>query len=297
MERKIQINNFLCKKCALCIEVCPNKLIIKNETNEITSKSSWFDLCFKCGQCMAICPSKAIEVNCLSYEKDFFDIPQAEPNLYENTFFELIHTRRAIRNFKDKKVPIELLTKIAEAISFAPPSFPPIKIKIIVVQNSEIIKRSLPYMIDFYEKLVKKMKNPIYRYLINKEIGHSKFETLQKHLIPLLISRLPALKDGTEDTIIRNAPAMILFIADKNEEDFSKDISIAATYGILAAHALGLGASIMDILHPAINKIKELRSLYKIKENQIVLNSIIIGYPKFRYQRGIKRNLKCISWI
>jgi len=40
---------------------------------------------------------------------------------------------------------------------------------------------------------------------------------------------------------------MIIFHANRNEENCREDIIIAATYGILAAHALGLGGSIMDI--------------------------------------------------
>ena len=60
---------------------------------------------------------------------------------------------RAIRNFKDKPVPNELLEKIIEAISFAPPAFTHIKTKIVVVQNTELIRNSLPYMIQHYEKI------------------------------------------------------------------------------------------------------------------------------------------------
>jgi nitroreductase len=209
----------------------------------------------------------------------------------------MIHTRRAIRNFKDKPVPRELLEKIVEAISSAPPGFPPLKNKIIVVQDSALIRDSLPNMVRLYDKLVAMMKKPINKFFIKKELGEKKFKTLQEHLIPLLISRLPALKNGTEDTITRNAPAMILFLADKDEEDISQDISIAATYGMLAAHSLGLGGSIMDLIPPAINKDNELRKLFCIPYNHEVVTSIIIGYPKYKYQRGIKRNLKSVKWI
>jgi len=90
---------------------------------------------------------------------------------------------------------------------------------------------------------------------------------------------------------------MILFLADKNEEDIRQDISIAATYGMLAMHSLGLGGSIMDIIPPAIEKSKELRTLFGIPENYEVITSLIIGYPKYKYLRGIKRNLKSVQWL
>jgi len=244
---------------------------------------------------MAICSTRSITVNGLSYEHDFFSLP--DDTSTENAFYKLIFTRRAIRNFKDKPVPKELLEKIVQAISFAPPSFPPLKIKIIVVENTELIRKALPNMIKLYDGLIKAVKNPIIRFFIKKEVGKRKYKTMQEHLIPLLKSRLPELKNGTEDTLTRNAPAMILFIADKNEEDISQNISIAATYGMLAAHSLGLGGSIMDIIPPAIERDKELRRLFCIPENHEVVTSLTIGYPKYKYLRGIKRNLKSVEWL
>lgn len=297
MRNSIIINQTTCKQCQLCAEVCPNRIPIKNESNEMVIRSDRKDLCFICGQCMAVCSTRSITVDGLSYETDFFELPQNVSNDYEKSFYDMIHTRRAIRNFKDKQVPRELLEKIVEAISFAPPGFPPLKIKIVVVQNTALIRNALPNMIQLYDKLVGMMKIPLYRFFIKKELGKKKFKTLQGHLIPLLISRLPTLKNGTEDTITRNAPAMILFLADKKEEDISQDIFIAATYGMLATHSLGLGGSIMDLIPPAINKDDELRKLFCIPDNHEIITSIIIGYPKYKYQRGIKRSLKSVKWL
>jgi nitroreductase len=246
---------------------------------------------------MAVCSTKSIVVEGLAYEKDFYDLPNNELNGYEKAFYDIIHTRRAIRNFKDKPVPKELLEKIVEAISFAPPGFPPLKIKLIVVQNTELIRNALPNMIKLYEKLVSMMKKPIFRYFIKKEVGKKKFKTMQEHLIPLLTGRMPELKNGTEDTITRNAPAMILFLADPNDGDIAQDISIAATYGMLAAHSLGLGGSIMDLIPPAIEKDPELRKMFCIPDNHNILTSLIVGYPKYKYQRGIKRKLKSVEWL
>jgi len=297
MKNTININQETCKKCLLCSEVCPNKIFKKSELNEIVLRPDRVDVCFKCGQCMAVCSTKSIVVDGLSYEKDFFELPENESNNYEKTFYSMIHTRRAIRNFKDKPVPKELLEKIVEAISFAPPGFPPLKIKIIIVQNTELIKQALPSMIRLYENLVNMMGKPIHRFFIKRKVGNKKFKTMQEHLIPLLISRLPSLKNGTEDTLTRNAPAMILFLADKNEEDIRQDISIGATYGMLAAHSIGLGGSIMDIIPPAIENDKELRKLFCVPDNNEILTSMIIGYPKYKYQRGIKRSLKSVKWL
>ncbi len=293
---KVNFNDNTCTRCNLCAEVCPNKIIFLNKsTNKMESNEERLPTCITCIQCMAVCPTKSININDFNYTNDLFELPKAI--VYEDVFYNMISTRRAIRNFKDKEVPKEILEKIVNAITFAPPGFTPIKTEITVVQNREIIKKALPLMIDFYESLLNTLQNPIAKFIIKKRVGNQKYKTIHEHLIPLLQRRLPALKEGKEDTLTRNAPAMIIFHADKNGEDIKNDIIIAATYGMLAAHSLGLGGSIMDIITPAIERDEELRKLFRIPENNEVISCIIIGYPKYKYSHGIKRNLKSVQWI
>jgi len=105
------------------------------------------------------------------------------------------------------------------------------------------------------------------------------------------------LKMGVEDTIARFAPAMIVFHANRNAENYEADIYIALTYGFLAAHALGLGGSAIDLIPPAIQNSQKLRKMFSIPDTNIVAASMILGYPKYRYPRGITRELKSVAWI
>lgn len=283
-----------CTKCGACKEICPAGVIAEEE-NGMCFREGRLHLCIKCGHCMSVCPTASAYAGGFSYEKDLFTLPDIK--IDERDFINLITTRRAVRNFKDTPVPKELLEKIVEAISYAPPGFTPVKTEIIVVHDPAVIKKALPYMVDLYEFLLKKMKNPIVRLFIKKDVGKKKFKQMQTHMIPLMTARLPALKNGTEDTITRNAPAMILFHSDKNEEDLKEDLIIAATYCMLAAHSMGLGGSIMALIPPAINKKEELRKLFGIPDQHEVLTSVILGYPKYKYKRGIKRVLKNVKWI
>ena len=295
MKNSVSIDQQTCKVCGLCAEVCPNKILLKNPLGGITFRQDRLQFCMKCGQCMAICPTKSIRIEGLSYSRDFFEIP--EKFVVEAPFFNMISTRRAIRNFKDQPVPKELLEKIVQAITFAPPGFTPVKTEIVVVQNAEIIRKALPYMIKLYDDLVKAMDNPIGRLFIRREVGKEKFNTLKNHVVPLMKSRLPELKRGEEDTLTRNASAMIVFHASKTAENYEADAYVALTYGFLAAHALGLGGSAMDIIPPAIQHSPELRKMFSIPDGNQVVASMILGYPKHPYQRGIRRVLKSVTWI
>jgi len=294
MQTQITYSPDTCQACGLCAEVCPNKILRKVD-GRMDVIPERVELCFTCGQCMCVCPTRSITVNGLSYDRDFIPLP--DKPVGDQTFSQLIKSRRAIRNFKDQPVPVELLEKVVEAVTFAPMGFPPVKTELIVVNDPQLIRSSLPHMVDLYDGLYHAYQNPIARYFIQREVGKQKFKQLGSHLLPMLKVRLPGLKNGTEDTITRGAPALILFHADRTGEDIREDIYIAATYCILAAHALGLGGSIMDLIPPAINKKPELRELFGLPRNHDVIASVILGFPKFKYQRSIRRQLKSVHWL
>ncbi|MBN1426845.1 MAG: nitroreductase family protein [Anaerolineae bacterium] len=295
MEESWIIDAATCKACGLCGDVCPNRSIHKDASGKMVFRSDRLATCIRCGQCMAVCPTQSMHVPGFSYERDFIDLPKQTGS--ESLFFDLITSRRAVRNFQDKPVPRELLEKIVRAIAFAPPSFTPIKTELVVVQNTELIRRALPHMIAFFDFMVGAMKNPVMQLMISRRAGREKFNVIRQHMVPLMKTRLPDLKAGTEDTITRGAPAMILFHANRDAENYRADAYIALTYGFLAAHALGLGGSAMDIIPPAIERSKELRAMFAIPDTNEVVASMIVGYPKYRYQRAIKRDLHSVTWL
>jgi len=290
----LTIDHETCRRCFLCTEVCPNKILAKGDKDLIVVRPEREHLCMECGHCMAVCPTCSVHAGKLSYENDFFEIENS--GNIDKSFDELIMSRRSVRNFKNTPVPREVLEKIADAISFAPPSFPPHRTELIIVNDTELIEKSLHIMIDNYSSLIKMMNNPIMRHFIKGKTGPAKFLTLKNHLIPILKAKMPDMKAGNEDALTRGAPALILFLTEKNSEDNSQNISIATTYGMLKIHSMGLGGTIMDIIPPAINRNAELRKMYGIPDTHDIFTSLIVGYPKFKYQRGIRRDLKSIQW-
>lgn len=294
MADTITIDTKTCNVCGACGEVCPNKIMKKEDSTRMVFRPDRILLCVTCGHCMAVCPTKSITVNGLSYSRDFTELPQGD---YADAFWNMITSRRAIRNFADKPVPREMLEKIVAAITYAPPSFPPIKTAIVVVQDTATIRKALPYMIEMYDSLIKAMDKPVVRFFIKRQVGTETYKMLVNHVVPLMKSRLPELKAGTEDTITRNAPSMLVFHANRNVENYRSDIYIALTFGLLAAHALGLGASAIDLIPPTIERSQELRKMFLIPDGNEVVASMIIGFPKYKYQRAIKRELKSVKWI
>jgi nitroreductase/ferredoxin len=296
MNSEWNIDDELCAKCGSCVDICPNRILQKNSEGDIYFMESLLWSCFRCGQCMAVCPKSAMHVSGLSYDADFYPLPGLTGDAPEQ-FNRLIRSRRAVRSFQNRLVAHDLLEKIVDAIRLAPPGFPPVKTEITVVEDPEKIKAALPMMIRLYEGLVKAMAHPIARHFVRMEAGSEKYSLLKSHLIPLLIDRLPDLKSGKEDTLFRHAPALILFHADRNSENYMQDAYIALTYGFLAAQSLGLGASAMDIIPPAIDKSRELREFFQIPDKNVVTASMILGYPKHTFKLGSIRDLKSVTWL
>jgi nitroreductase len=247
-----------------------------------------------CGHCMAICPSESIRVAGLSYADDLFELPTKNP---AGAFFDLIATRRSTRVFQDKPVPREALERIVEAIATAPMGYTPSKVEITVVQSRETIEGALPLMVDLYEGLVKAMDNLFIAFLIRRRVEPEAWTSLRDHVQPALKYRLPEMRAGREDSLTWGAPALLLFHAHQASGNHAEDILVALTYGLLAAHALGLGATAIGLVPQAVQRTPKLRAMFRIPAENEVLASMIVGYPKVRFRRGIRRKLAGVTWI
>ncbi len=69
---RIRIRKRRCKKCGLCVEICPEGLFLQDEPRSVPRIPRQRG-CIACGHCTSVCPGGAI------VHRDF---PQEE--LYEN---------------------------------------------------------------------------------------------------------------------------------------------------------------------------------------------------------------------
>ena len=284
-----EMNNIIdqqkCTQCNLCVEICPNNILGIDHEKRIYFIPERESICIACGQCMAVCESEAITVNGLSYDKDFFDLP--ENKIDYNLFRDFIANRRSIRNFRNKAVPDELVSKILDTVSFAPFGASPKKMHITVVNDREIIETSLPFVEQFLTDIVKWIENPIASFMMKKGGGKEAFSTVKNFLYPMIKKGNYQLETG--DHITRNAPTLLLFHAKKDAEEHTSNSLIYATYLMLAAHALGLGTLMNGIIPPAVNHVKELRRIFQIPDDHNTVITLLMGYPKYKYKRAIYR--------
>jgi nitroreductase/Pyruvate/2-oxoacid:ferredoxin oxidoreductase delta subunit len=287
------INKSTCKECDLCITICPSGILAKDETGKTVFLPERTDICVKCGHCMAVCSKHSISIEGISYEENLPPLPH-NPIHYED-FKSFLMNRRSIRHFLDRPVPKDVLRKIVDAIALAPYGVAPDKVEITVIANRERIQQALPEISKFYLQLGYILRFAPIRWLFRRMMPQDEGNTLLNFLRPHIQKGL--YDSSKEDDISRNAPAMILFHAAKGAEERTPDAMIYTTYAFLAAHSLGLGATVIGLIGPGINRNKKLKELYQIPAENEVLQTVILGYPKINFKRAIVRPRKSVKML
>jgi len=293
---QITIDHELCNGCGLCVEVCKDfSLKIENE-KVVVSETPFFG-CFACGQCMAICPKDAIKVEGrhLSID-DLFPLPNKKEVTTYDEVLKLLQHRRSIRDFKDKPVEKELIKEVIEAAKTAPMGLPPSDVNILVMENKESVRQ---FAKDFCNSLesMKWFVSNWFLTLMRPFWGKSTDDMFRGFLKPLVEGYTGAMKEG-KNFVTYDAPAALYFYGSPYADP--ADPIVVATYAMVAAESLGLGTCMIGGVHPfiqkgsAAKKFREKQNIrYKSKEGLIVL----LGYPKFKFRKGIKRSFANVDYL
>lgn len=280
---KNKINQSSCKNCGICAKVCPNNIIGQNGKIHFIKERE--HLCLQCGQCMAVCPTKSVHVKGLS-DDDFYELARTKSKY--KSFIDVLSSRRSVRTFKNRPVNEELIDEIIDTLSYAPFGAAPEKMEISIINNRKTIESALPLISDFLNGIKKLIENPIAAKVLRLLTGKEEFQTIKNHIYPIAKGGIYNLDNG--DGITRGAPSIITIHAPKDAEAHSNNGIIYATYIMLAAHAIGLGATMTECVIPPINRSKKLKQIFQIPDNNEAIMSVIVGYPKYHYKRTIKRN-------
>jgi nitroreductase len=230
--------------------------------------------CFDCGHCVAICPTGAIAQDgfipseTVEYSPDTFDVPTA--NLQN-----LMKFRRSIRKYKPDKVAPEHIDLVLEAARYSPRAANRDMLRFIVIQD-ELEK----YKLD----IMQTMQN-----LANGVDGAEAAAAITPYYRKLWSSILDDYRQNHYDGLIYNAPALILVIGRKPGRGSILDGGLASSRMELIAASAGLGACHIGFITSAMEASPSLRQRFGLVEDEIVINTLILGYTNVRYQRTVNR--------
>ena len=262
----ITVNEEKCIKCELCIKECPVDVLKMGEKGpeEVASAN-----CNACGHCVAICPNSAIdnEKAPLALQVDANDFPKLNPHQAE--YF--LRSRRSIRNYHDKSVSREILSKLVNIARLAPTAANSQGISYVIVENKQLLEKAAEITIQMLE---------------NSPVRH------------LLEAAIIGYREKGLDSVFRGAPNLIIAIADKNFPYAKNNVISCLTYLELFAPSLGLGTCWAGIFeHFASIEKSPLTNLFNISEEKTVVGAVMVGYPKYKYMRLVDRNSLDATYI
>ncbi len=281
-----------CLGDGICAEICPEDILEMVDEKAATVEDR-ADYCIECGQCVAVCPTESITMPRLPME-DFERLPK-RPFEYEQ-FFDFLKLRRSVRVFKDKPVEGEVIQKILDAAATAPMGFPPHSTEVVVIDDREELEFLLKELVEDYSKTLKAFSSPIGRAIIRLAAGAENYHSLKHDILAVASHANDVYRESGGDNYMRGAPVLMMFHGNRRALSYEQNAHLICHHSMLAALSLGLGSTIIGLIPPVVDRSKLLRERYDIPKDNKVCTSLVLGYPKYRYRQGIRRDLAGVHY-
>ena len=272
--KSITIDPEKCTRDSLCALVCPGQLFDHTDRDAppvLVPEGP--DICTDCGHCVAICPTGALSLDSMTVD----ECPPIRPELNISTdqAHQFLRSRRSIRNYKDKPVPRELLSRAVELARYGPTGHNSQPVEWLIIENTAEVRRLAGLTADFLRELVTQQPD------FAKEMN---------------MDRLLAAYDQGVDRICRNAPHMVVAHAPEENPFAETSASIQLAYLELAALSLGLGACWAGYVNAAGTFYPPMTEALALPAGHKFLGAMMIGFPKYKYQRLPTRKQPMMTW-
>jgi nitroreductase/NAD-dependent dihydropyrimidine dehydrogenase PreA subunit len=270
----IQVDQGKCTRCGLCVKVCRGVLEMGGGGPEIIRP-----LCIACGQCVAVCPQAAL---------DNAKFPLAKQTSIKETLVldadavaQFLRYRRSIRDYQQKPVPREKVLQVLDIARMAPTACNSQGIAYHVVDNPNTLRAIAAIVTEWAEGELNR----------DSAMAASPWAPNSTALIEIF-------RQTGEDIVLRSAPCLIVAIADNNYAAPVRDNAyLSLAYAQLFAVAIGLGTCWAGLFeYCAASGHKPLLALLNLPKNMQVVSGMMVGYPKYTYQRLVDRNPLQVTW-
>jgi nitroreductase/NAD-dependent dihydropyrimidine dehydrogenase PreA subunit len=268
-----EVDENTCNRDGLCVESCPSGLILMAENGYPVPVPDAEEVCIRCGHCVAVCPTGSLKHRIVKTERC---LPiDAKLAIDEKQAAQFLMGRRSIRAFKKKDVPQDDIAKLIETARFAPTGHNAQDVEWLVVTNRDELHRLADLTIDWMRTVIK--DNP-------------------KLASELLLDRTVGRWDQGADVILRDAPALIVTHAAKDNRIAPMNCVIALTYLELTAFSRGMGCCWAGYLRSASANYAPMAEALGLPEGHQCLGAMMLGYPKFKYKLIPSRKPAKVTW-
>lgn len=261
LAESIRIDYGICTTCGACVNVCPNNIIQRDaDASPIVHPGPE---CISCGHCIAICPSGAMTIPKEMEEAGFADAA---------TLARHLRSRRSIRLWKDSPVTKEECEELIKITAHAPSGCNTHPVKWVVVNDPEKVKAFVAASAELLRQIPKD----------NRMYG----------LAAGLLRKL----DAGNDILCRNAPALLIAVANPKEDLGLVDSIISLTYADVYAPSIGLGTCWAGFVMILLNVFPPLHKTLGIPEGYKAQFALLAGHPKYTFKQIPPRDMPEIFW-
>ena len=263
-----------CKKDGLCVKECPMAIIRLQEEGGFPALIPGVEpFCIQCGHCVAVCPHGALSHARIPVEA----CPALDKSLAisEDQAVQFLRSRRSVRFFQDRSVEKETIQKLIEIARYAPTASNSQLVEWTVFTDKARIKELAGQAVDWMRSVLQKDPQPAFA-----------------PYMPLVVGAW----DAGIDVVLRDAPALIVASAPKEDTNGMVDVTLALSYLELAAVPLGLGTCWAGLVQAALQASTELKKAVGIPEGHTHHYPMMLGYTRPKYFRLPERRAPRITW-
>jgi nitroreductase/NAD-dependent dihydropyrimidine dehydrogenase PreA subunit len=276
----IEIELKECIKCKECVNACPAHLFYM-DNNLLHLTNNFVEFCIECGHCVAICPVEIISL------KNYEDLPEFKKLSGENfpsyeQLYNLVLSRRSIRQFKDTPVPQELFDKILGIARYSPTASNSENIFYTILKDKNIVSKISKEITKQVSTFVKLADNEKGREILKQQLNPKEYEAMMENY-PKMQGILEIVKQGI-DFWCWDAELIIIH-GERKVGGIPGNTALAAAHIMLAAKTLDLATCSLGYLTYFSNENKKIRKLLNIPKKHKVGYSLSIGFPKVKYKR------------
>ena len=272
----IRVDRSKCKKDGICVMECPFGIIRTDDNDGFPAMVPGGEtLCSACGHCVAACPHGALSHERVPIENS--PLIKKKLMIDEEQAVQFLRSRRSIRFYENKPVEKEKIKRLIEAARYAPTAGNIQPVEWLVLTDKSVLSTLAAMTIDWLHQRLKDEPN------------------LGKFYPPFL--SILAQWDSGIDSVLRNAPVLIVASAPKQAANGIVDVTLALSYLDLLAPTMGLGTCWAGLLQGALLSLPSMKEIMGIPAGHLHHYPLMLGYPKLKsYSRLPERKPPKISF-
>jgi len=275
-----------CAKCGSCVTVCPANLFSMRNGENTPVRQDPHNWCTGCGHCISVCRADAVVFEA-DGKSDILHRTEDTANCSYEDILAFMRTKRSIRNYLSREVPDEEVDAIIEAMRIAPTGHNMQANRYIVIRDRSVIEELRKQTVRGFNGFKKVARS---RKLLKPFINSHLYGIMNE---PGLIEGLDSLIDQYEeggDPVFHHAPVLIAVYCPNLGPLSFIDPTIGFTYGMLAAHARGLGTCWIGFAIQALWKNGKMKKHLGIPKDMIIAGVMTLGYPSVKFHYVPPRN-------